>query len=123
MSKSVLFAALLGASLFTFSSLTIASAQDSIAAQVEKAQTQADHEAVAKKFEEEADALDKQAVEHEKLAARYRKQPNPWGPKSGTSSVGLAKHCDRLAEGFKKSAVEAREMARLHRDVGALLAK
>lgn len=124
MSKCNFTAVLLSAALFTVGSLSSAVAQDmTVESQVEKAHTQAEHDAVAKRFEEEAAAFDKQASEHEKLAAQYRKQPNPWGAKSGPSVAGLASHCDRVAQSLKKSASEAREMARLHRDVGKLTAK
>jgi len=88
--------------------------------QVEMAQTQADHEAVAKRLEDEAAELDKQADEHERLAKRYRAGLGV-GPK--TNAASLATHCDNFVKNLRASANDAREMARLHRDVGKTLAK
>lgn len=88
--------------------------------QVEMAQTQADHEAVAKRLEDEAVELDKQADEHERLAKRYRSGVGV-GPKANAAS--LATHCDNFVKNLRASANDAREMARLHRDVGKTLAK
>lgn len=85
---------------------------------VETASTPADHEAVAKRFEDEAVRYEKQAAEHEKLAAQYRKAPS--NPKWNNNASAMAAHCDRLAKNLKDSAVEARDMAQLHRDVGKL---
>lgn len=88
--------------------------------QVEMAQTQADHQAVAKRFEDEAAQLEKQAGEHERLAKRYRGGIGV-GPK--TNAASLASHCDSMVKNLRASATDAREMARLHRDVAKQLAK
>jgi len=87
---------------------------------VETAQTAADHEAVAKRFEAEAANFDQQAQHHERLAKRYRGGLGV-GPKGNAQS--LAKHCDNLVKNLKASAADAREMAQLHRDLGKALAK
>ena len=87
---------------------------------VETAQTKADHEAIAKRFEEEAAQYDKQAAQHQRLADHYHKGVGV-GPKGNAAS--LANHCDNLVKNFNASATDAREMARLHREVGKLLAK
>jgi hypothetical protein len=87
---------------------------------VETAQTAADHEAVAKRFEAEAAEFDKQAQEHERLAKRYRKGVGA-GPEGNADS--LARHCDNLVQNLKASAKDAREMAQLHRDIGKAPAK
>ena len=87
---------------------------------VETAQTTADHEAVAKRFEEEAAKFDKDAAHHERLGKHYRKGLGV-GPKGNADS--LARHCDNLVKNFKASATDAREMAQLHRDIGKALAK
>lgn len=88
--------------------------------QVETATTSADHEAVAQSFVDEAAQLEKQAAEHEHLAAQYRKAPS--NPKWNNNATALAAHCDKLTQSLKAAAVEAREMARLHHDVAKLVA-
>ena len=92
----------------------------SIDQQVEMAKSQQDHEAVAKRFEDEASELEKQATEHERLAKRYRGGMGV-GPK--TNAASLANHCDNFVKSLRSSATEAREMARLHRDVAQHFAK
>jgi len=92
----------------------------SIDHQAAMAHTQADHEALAKRFDEEAAKLDKQAGEHERLAKQYRSGVGA-GPKSDGGS--LATHCDNLVKNLKASADDAREMARMHRDIAKTLTK
>lgn len=87
---------------------------------VETAQTAADHEAVAKRFDEEAAQFDQQAVHHEGLAKRYR---SGGGVGPHANSAALAQHCDNLVKSLRASAVDAREMANLHRGVAEALAK
>jgi len=87
---------------------------------VETAQTKADHEAVAKRLEEEAAQFDKKAAEHKRLADHYHKGVGV-GPKANAAS--LATHCDNLVKNFKASAADAREMANLHRAVAQTLPK
>lgn len=87
---------------------------------VETAQTSADHEAIAKRFEDEATQLDKQAAQHERLAKQYHRGQGV--PPKG-NAAGLANHCDRLTKNLKASATDARAMAQLHREVAHLLAK
>jgi hypothetical protein len=94
--------------------------QGSMERQVEMAKTQAENEAVAKRFEDEAAQLEKQAAEHERLAKHYRSGVGV-GPKGNAAS--LAAHCDNLVKSLRASAVDAREMARLHREIGKELGK
>jgi hypothetical protein len=88
--------------------------------QVETAKTAADHEAIAKRFEDEAADLEKQVGEHERLAKRYHSGIGV-GPK--TNAASLATHCDNFVKNLRASANDAREMARLHRDMGKMMAK
>ncbi len=88
--------------------------------QLEMAKTAADHEALAKRFEDEAAQLEKQAGEHERLAKRYRGGMGI-GPK--TNAESLASHCDSMVKNLRASAQDAREMARMHHDIGQQLAK
>lgn len=87
---------------------------------VETAQTSADHEAIAKRLDEEATQLDKQAAQHEHLAKQYRLGHGV--PPKG-NAAGLANHCNSLTKNLKASATDARAMAQLHRDVAHQLAK
>lgn len=87
---------------------------------IETAQTPADHETIAKRFDEEASTFDTQAARHEKLAQQY-KHGQGVPPKGNGAS--LSRHCDNIAKNLKASAKDAREMARLHRDLGAALAQ
>lgn len=87
---------------------------------VEVAHTPADHEAIAKRFEEEAADLDKLASTHETLAKRYHAGSGA-GPK--TNTAGLASHCDGFVKNLRASAQEAREMARMHREMAHEVAK
>lgn len=88
--------------------------------QVEKAQSQEDHEALAQRFDAEAKKLDEDAARHEQLAQQYGHRQGV-GPKGNAAS--LAQHCNNLVRNLKASAQDAREMARLHRELGKSLAK
>ena len=92
--------------------------QVSIDNQAAMARTQGDHEAIATRFESEAADLDKQAAEHERLAKQYRSGVGV-GPKANAAS--LATHCDTFVKSLRSSANDAREMARMHRDIAKTL--
>jgi uncharacterized membrane protein YgcG len=81
--------------------------------------SEADHEAAARRFENEAVEFEKQAAEHEQMTAQYRQSRS--NPHAYYES--LADHCDPLVKNLKAAAAAAREMARLHRDVLILDAK
>lgn len=88
--------------------------------QVEIAQSMADHEAIAERLDAEAVRFDRQAAEHEQLAEHYRRGLG-MGPKGNSAS--LANHCDRIAKNLKASATDAREMARMHREIAHKLVR
>jgi hypothetical protein len=124
-----LSAATLSVALLSLSSLATAGDEKpvqmdthhvTITHQVEIAQTKADHEAIAKRFEDEASKLDKQAAEHEHLAKQYHAGIGV-GPKGNAAS--LANHCDIYVKSLKASAAEARAMADMHRSVAQALDK
>lgn len=87
---------------------------------VTPAETEAEHQAVAQRLENQALDFEKQAVEHEQLAKEYRNRAR-MSPKA--NYVALANHCDSLARSLKASAAEARELAHLHADVSKLVAR
>jgi hypothetical protein len=121
--------ATLSAAMLSLASLTIAAEPPpmhmdthhvTLTHEIETAQTKADHEAIAKRFEEQASKLDMQAAEHERLAKQYHSGVGV-GPKGNAGS--LASHCDNFVKDLKASAADAREMAELHRGVAKTLDK
>ena len=88
--------------------------------QVEAAKSQQDHEAIAQRFEAEAKKFDDAAARHEQLAKHYG-YGHGAAPKGNAAS--MAQHCKNLSKNLKASAQDAREMARLHRELGQALAK
>jgi len=78
-------------------------------ATVAAAKTAADHEAIAKGYEEEAGALDKLAATHSNLGETYTKQG---GGKS--LQAAQAKHCDSVALKLAAAAKEERALAAQH---------
>ena len=91
-----------------------------ILALVEKAQTSADHKAVAQRYEEQAADYERQAAEHTKLAAQYRKGVPSKPRASMVTATAAAAHCDNQAKRMKEAAAEARDMAQLHGDMAKL---
>jgi hypothetical protein len=84
--------------------------------QVASAQTKAEHEAIAQRFDAEAAELDSRAAEHEKLATLYQRGQGG-GAKGGSAS--LAHHCESFVKNLRESAAEARELAKGHREAAA----
>lgn len=81
--------------------------------------TAADFNAAAAKYDGEAAELDAKAAEHAKMGARYR-GIGGGGSKQGTAFVGLANHCERLADTYRKAALEARAAAQMCRDMAKM---
>lgn len=92
----------------------------SIVEVVQNADSAADHEAVAKLFDEDAAAYDKAAVDHETLAHQYGKAKSyfRWHDKTAE----LASHCNALAKSLREAASSARKLAQMHRDIAKLRA-
>jgi hypothetical protein len=78
-------------------------------ATVAAAKTPADHEAIAKAYDEEAASLDKLAAMHKNLGETYG-QPGgkPWQP-------AMSKHCDSVATELAAAAKNERALAAEHR--------
>ncbi len=78
-------------------------------AKIGAAKTPADHEAIAKAYEEEAASLEKLAARHKDLGQTYG-QPGgkPW-------QAGQAKHCDSVATELAAAAKNERALAAEHR--------
>jgi len=83
------------------------------------AKTPEDHEALARHYEQEADALQARSEQHLAMAGSYkrlRQARRPLNPQKA------AKHCRRLAENYRASAEENRALAKLHRKIAQELA-
>ncbi len=79
------------------------------AATIAAAKTPADHEAIAKAYEDEAASLEKLAARHKDLGQTYG-QPGgkPW-------QAAQAKHCDSVATELAAAAKNERALAAEHR--------
>ena len=80
---------------------------------IESAHTRADHEDIARQFEQQS-VIDKAAGErHRGYARSYLRNPAP----RGGDLRGLAEHCQWLAVQYEQAANENLELARMHRDI------
>ena len=79
---------------------------------IQGATTQADHQALATHYEDEAKALDAKAADHRRMAQAYAK--------SGGYPLGkgnLLQHCESLAATYAKAAGENLALAKQHRQL------
>ena len=81
------------------------------AARIEAASTPADHEAIARSYEEEAVQLERKAQAHEAMAKVYRSGGGT--PKGHAPS--MVSHCEKLVAQYRGAAQEARALAAEHR--------
>ncbi len=79
--------------------------------------TPAEHTAEAEKYEQESLDLDAKATRHADLSARYKARMIGMSSKQSNAQHGMYKHCERLAKAYRQAAGEAREMARMHREM------
>lgn len=79
-------------------------------AQISSAKTHADHEAIAKSYEDEAAELSAKAAMHAKMAASYRTT----GVMTHSHYAGLATHCEALVRELNAAAQQSRELAAAH---------
>lgn len=109
-----LFAALIAAaSVLAFAPAQAGDKSDGstlTAAQVEAARTPADHEAIARAYDEEAANLERKAEAHEGMAKIYRAGGAP-----KAHSPSMISHCERLVTQYRGAAKEARALASEHR--------
>jgi hypothetical protein len=78
-----------------------------MSAMIGNAKTPADHEALAKMYQDEADKAKAQAAAHNKMAEAYAQYPR---------MNELTGHCKRLANYYKEAAKEYSLMATLETD-------
>jgi hypothetical protein len=84
-------------------------------ADVKLPETAADHQAMAKEYQDKAAAYKKEAAMHKEMAEEYKKAvapggktgPNPWAKK-------MEKHCRAIIADAEKMAADAEKMAEYH---------
>jgi cytochrome c551/c552 len=92
-----------------------ASAGDAVTqAQIEAATSAAQHEAIARSYDEQAVAAESQAKSHAKMAQTYRLASSSKMPRDP-----MANHCSRLEKDTRDMADEYRSMAAEHRKMAA----
>ena len=80
---------------------------------VQSATSKADHEALAKHYEDTAKELQLKADEHKKLLSQYQAKSYLYGKQA----QGIENHCDVLIHAYEKAAEANLEMAKLHRQM------
>jgi hypothetical protein len=104
-----------GLTALAFIAAAPASAGDVVTqAQIEAATTAAQHEAIARSYDEEATAAELQAKSHAKMAQTYRLASSSKIPRES-----MANHCSRLEKDYRDAADEYRSMAAEHRKMAA----
>jgi hypothetical protein len=103
-----------GLTALAFIAAAPASAGDVVTqAQIEAATTAAQHEAIARSYDESATAAELQAKSHAKMAQTYRLAS------SKMPGASMANHCSRLEKDARDMADEYRSMATEHRKMAA----
>ena len=80
---------------------------------VQNAETKADHEALAKHYDETADQMQVKVDEHKKLLSRYESKAYLYG----RQAQSFKDHCQWLLNAYEKAVEENRKMAELHRQM------
>ena len=109
---------LLGAVLLSaapFMTATFAAEPMSQGAEPAIAQMPSEHLAEAARYEAEAQNLETQATRHRLLANRYAASKG--GGKAVSAFPVMAQHCRRLAGSYERTARDARDLAKAHRDM------
>jgi len=91
-------------------------AATSVDQMIMSAKTKADHENLAKYYEDEAVNLKAQAAEHKKMAVSYRSLSTGKG-----GMAGFVAHCDRLVAKYEAMAADNEALAKLHHQFAAKL--
>jgi|SRR5688500_10581624 len=86
-----------------------------IAAAVETASTQGDHEAVARHYEEAAAELQAKVAEKEELLDHYEDKPYLYGRRA----QDLQSHTHALIRNYKKTVEATMQAAAMHRQIAA----
>ena len=81
-----------------------------------KASTPEDHHRLAAYFNQKAENMEAEALEHEALAKEYANKPGIHAMKHPMSG-NTAAHCKYVAQAARKAAVEDRALAAAHEDM------
>jgi hypothetical protein len=82
---------------------------------VQSAKTAADHEALAKHYEDAAKNMGAKVDEHKKMLAQYQSKKVMYGK----YAQDLINHCQGLIRIYEQAAAENRAMAKSHREMAA----
>lgn len=82
---------------------------------VQNAKTHADHEALAKHYEDAAKEMQAKVDEHKQLLAQYNAKSYLYGRQAQT----VENHCEYLINTYEKAVKANMEMADLHRQMAA----
>ena len=80
---------------------------------VQNAESKADHEALAKHYDEEANEMQLKVDEHKKLLSQYESKSYLYG----RQAQSFKDHCQWLINAYEKAVVSNREMAEMHRQM------
>ena len=80
---------------------------------VQNAESKADHEALAKHYDEEANEMQLKVDEHKKLLDQYKSKAYLYG----RQAQSFKDHCQWLINAYEKAVVSNREMAEMHRQM------
>lgn len=86
-----------------------------IVQKVQSAKTAADHEAIAKYYDEQAAEATKMAAEHRRMGESYKAFGSSMGKGSAMST--MPQHCEALAKSYEAEADHYKAMAQTHRDL------
>ncbi|SJM90987.1 hypothetical protein [Crenothrix polyspora] len=78
---------------------------------VQNAESKADHEALAKHYDEAADEMQLKVDEHKKLLSQYQSKAYLYG----RQAEDFKAHCQRLVDDYEKVVASNRKMAEMHR--------
>lgn len=82
---------------------------------VQSAKTRADHDALAKHYDDAAQEMQLKADEHKKLLAQYQANKALYGK----NAQDFISHCQGLIRVYEQAAAENRAMAKSHREMAA----
>ena len=82
---------------------------------VQSAKTRADHEALAKHYEDAAKEMQEKADDHKKMLGKYEANKALYGKQASS----LISHCQGLVRIYEQGAAENRSMAESHRQMAA----
>ncbi len=86
------------------------------AEEIKLPQTAAEHQAMAKSYEEKVAAWRAEAAYHREMAAAYKKaHPDRKSGAANSWAIEMEKHCMNIEKEVQKAASEADELAKFHR--------